>query len=135
MLVDVKSNTNKISTRIIKRDINTVLLKMHFGKNFMGYKFYRNRTTLRKTILKKIRAKAVRIWRKAKATIFDSKQMVSALAWIKNCDMYNYYREYIKPFIDFGKMKHKISTADRKVRYIEHDRIQARRKYAIGQTA
>lgn len=39
MLVDVKSNTNKISTRIIKRDINTILLKMYFGKNFMGYKF------------------------------------------------------------------------------------------------
>lgn len=49
--------------------------------------------------------------------------------------MYDYYREYIKPFIDFGKMKHKISTADRKVRRIEYDRIQARRKYAIGQTA
>ena len=49
--------------------------------------------------------------------------------------MYNYYREYIKPFIDFGKMKHKISTADRKARCIEYDRIQARREYAIGQTA
>jgi hypothetical protein len=103
--------------------------------DFMGYKFYRNRTTLRKTILKKIRAKAVRIWRKTKVTIFDSKQMVSALAWIKNCDMYDYYREHIKPFIDFGKLKHKISTADRKARCIEYDRIQARRKYAIGQTA
>ena len=42
--------------------------------------------------------------------------------------------EYIKPFIDFGKMKHKISTLDRKARCIEYDRIQARRKYAIGQT-
>lgn len=50
-------------------------------------------------------------------------------------DMYDYYREHIKPFIDFGKMKHKISTADRKVRCIEYDRIQARREYAIGQTA
>ena len=57
--------------------------------------------------------------------------MVSALAWIKNCDMYDYYREYIKPFIDFGKLKHKISTVDRKVRCIEYDRIQARREYAI----
>lgn len=103
--------------------------------DFMGYKFYRNRTTLRKTILKKIRAKAVRIWRKAKITLFDAKQMVSTLAWIKNCDMYDYYREHIKPFIDFGKMKHKISTADRKARCIEYDRIQARRKYAIGQAA
>lgn len=103
--------------------------------DFMGYKFYRNRTTLRKTILKKIRAKAVRIWRKTKATIFDSKQMVSALAWIKNCDMYDYYREHIKPFIDFGKLKHKISTVDRKARCIEYDRIQARREYAIGQAA
>lgn len=91
--------------------------------DFMGYKFYRNRTTLRKTILKKIRAKAVRIWRKTKVTIFDSKQMVSALAWIKNCDMYDYYREYIKPFADFGKLKRKISTVDRKARCIEYDRI------------
>lgn len=29
----------------------------------------------------------------------------------------------------------KISTVDRKARCIEYDRIQARRKYAIGQTA
>ena len=49
--------------------------------------------------------------------------------------MYNYYREYIKPFIDFGKMKHKISTLDRKARCIEYDRIQASRKYAIGQAS
>ena len=49
--------------------------------------------------------------------------------------MYNYYREYIKPFIDFEKLKHKISTADRKARCIEYDRIQARREYAIEQTA
>lgn len=103
--------------------------------DFMGYKFYRNRTTLRKTILKKIRAKAVRIWRKTKVTIFDSKQMISALAWIKNCDMYDYYREHIKPFIDFGKLKHKISTVDRKARCIEYDKIQARREYAIRQAA
>ena len=108
--------------------------RIYFSISY-SYKFYRNRTTLRKTILKKIRAKAVRIWRKAKATIFDSKQMISALAWIKNCDMYDYYRKHIKPFIDFGKLKHKISTADRKARCIEYDRIQARRKYAIGQTA
>ena len=47
--------------------------------------------------------------------------------------MYDYYREHIKPFIDFGKLKHKISTVDRKARCIEHDRIQTRRKYAIGQ--
>ena len=49
--------------------------------------------------------------------------------------MYDYYKEHIKPFADFGKLKHKISTADRKARCIEHDKIQARRKYAIGQAA
>ena len=34
-----------------------------------------------------------------------------------------------------SRKKHKISTVDRKARCIEYDRIQARRKYAIGQTA
>ena len=53
----------------------------------------------------------------------------------------NLYAEFISDeniklaIIDFGKMKHKISTADRKARCIEYDRIQARREYAIGQTA
>lgn len=81
--------------------------------DFMGYKFYRNRTTLRKSILYNIRRKALNIWHKSKATIYDARQSLSALGWIKSSNVYNYYKEHIKPFLDFGKMKHIISITDR----------------------
>lgn len=100
--------------------------------DFMGFKFYRNKITLRKSILKKIRAKAFKIWKKSKTTLHDAKQMLSALGWLKHCDIYGYYMKWIKPFIDFGKMKRIVSTADRKGRGIRYDRIQISREYAVG---
>lgn len=86
--------------------------------DFMGFKFYRNRTTLRKTILKKIRAKAVRLWRKSRITAYDAKQMLSAMSWIVYCDIYQYYRWHIKPYVTFKILKRKVSYADRKARCI-----------------
>lgn len=85
--------------------------------DFMGYKFYRNRITLRKQILYGIRRKALSIWKKCKATAYDAKQSLSALGWIKSSNVYGYYLEHIKPFLDFGKMKRIVSNADRYRRY------------------
>ncbi len=95
-----------------------------YGRNvdFMGFKFYRNRTTLRKTILHKMQAKAVKLWKKDKVTIYDAKQMLSALGWIKHSDVYNYYTKHIKPFVVFKRLKQKVSYADRKVG--QYDRLQ-----------
>ena len=81
--------------------------------DFMGYKFYRNRTTLRKSILYNILRKALNIWHKSKATIYDARQSLSALGWIKSSNVYNYYLKHIKPFLDFGKMKLIVSITDR----------------------
>ena len=85
--------------------------------DFMGYKFYRNRTTLRKSILCNIRRKALDIWHKEKATVYDARQSLSALGWIKSSNIYNYYKKHIKPFLDFGKMKRIVSNADKLRRY------------------
>lgn len=85
--------------------------------DFMGYKFYRNRTTLRKSILRNIRRKALNIWHKEKATVYDARQSLSALGWIKSSNVYNYYEKHIKPFLDFGKMKRIVSNADKLRRY------------------
>lgn len=85
--------------------------------DFMGYKFYRNRTTLRKSILCNIRRKALNIWHKEKATVYDARQSLSSLGWIKSSNIYNYYKKHIKPFLDFGKMKRIVSNADKLRRY------------------
>lgn len=82
--------------------------------DFIGYKFFKNRTTLRKSILRKMRRKALKIWKKNKITSYDAKQMMASLGWIKSSNTYKYYLRYIKPFVDFGKLKRIISSADKR---------------------
>lgn len=82
--------------------------------DYIGYKFFRNRTTLRKSTLRKMRRKAINIWRKDKITSYDAKQMLSSLGWIKQSNIYNYYLRYIKPYVDFGKLKRIVSCADKR---------------------
>lgn len=83
--------------------------------DFMGYKFYRNRTTLRKSILKKARRKALRL-KKKKKTVYVCKQMTAYMGWLDHTDTYNYYLKYIKPYVNFRELKRKISEYDKKKR-------------------
>lgn len=88
--------------------------------DFMGFRFYRNRTVLRKTIMLKASRKAKRISLKEKPTIYDARQMLSYLGYIKCTDTYNMYLCWIKPYVDFQKLKRNIS---------KHDKFDDRRMY------
>ena len=83
--------------------------------DFMGFRFYRSRTTLRKSILLRATRKAKRMGMKAKTTIYDCRQMLSYLGWIKATDTYGIYLERIKPYVDFGKCKKRISKYQRRI--------------------
>ena len=52
--------------------------------DFMGFRFYRSRITLRKSIMLKATRKARKIDRKEHPTIYDLRQMMSYLGWL-NC--------------------------------------------------
>ena len=80
--------------------------------DFMGFKFYRNRTTLRKSTLRSIQRKANKIYKKGMATIHDARQMISYLGKLKATDVYDYYINHIKELVDLGKLKRKISKND-----------------------
>lgn len=88
--------------------------------DFMGFRFFRNRTILRKTIMYKATRKARKLSRKEKPTIHDARQMLSYLGWIDCTDTYKMYRKWIKPYISFKQLKRKIS---------QHDRYDDRRVY------
>lgn len=81
--------------------------------DFMGFKFYRNRTILRRTIMIKAARKAKQI-RKRKLTIYSARQMLAYLGWIKYTDVYGYYVKYIKPYVNFAKLKKYVSRYDKK---------------------
>ncbi len=81
--------------------------------DFMGFRFYRNRTVLRRNIMLKLTRKARKIWRAERLTVFAARQMLSYLGWLKCTDTYGMYREHVKPLLNFQKLKRKIRGYDK----------------------
>ena len=81
--------------------------------DFMGFRFYRNKTTLRKSIMYKATRKAKKISTKDKPTIHDMRQMMSYIGWIDCTNTYGMYELWIKPYVNFQQMKRWISKYDK----------------------
>lgn len=88
----------------------------HYGRDldFMGFRFFRNKTILRRSIWYKCCRKARRISKKIKTSVYEIRQMLSYLGWIKASDVYHAYLIYIKPFIDFHNFKKIIGRSERR---------------------
>lgn len=91
--------------------------------DFMGFRFYRSRITLRKSIMLKATRKARKIDRKEHPTIYDLRQMMSYLGWLNCTDTYRMYCKRIKPFISFRRMRKYISKHDKKDDYRTYQKL------------
>lgn len=81
----------------------------------MGFRFYRNRTTLRRSLLLRITRKARAIARRGHLTIYTAVQMISYLGWIDATDTYGAYLERVKPFVNIQSAKRRIAAHQRAV--------------------
>lgn len=95
---------------------NWQVFRFHFVKkdgtetgrdlDFMGFRFYRNRTVLRRKLMMRATRKARQFCKKkGNRTIYDARQMLSYLGWIDCTDTYGMYRKHIKPFVSFQYVK------------------------------
>ena len=82
--------------------------------DFMGLKFYRDKTVLRKNIMIKASRKARKLSKKQKPSIYEIRQMLSYLGWIDCTDTYSFYLKWIKPYVTIRKLKKRISNYDRR---------------------
>ena len=73
--------------------------------DFMGFRFYRNKTTIRKSIMLRITRKANKIFKKVKVSHHDACGMLSYLGWIKNTDSHSLFIGRIKPKINISNLK------------------------------
>ena len=97
--------------------------------DFMGFRFYRNRTTLRRSIMLKATRKARRLYKAEKITVYATRQMLSYLGWIKHTDTYGMYLTWIKPILSFQKLKRKMKAHDRnRNRRIRNELVQKRER-------
>ena len=87
----------------------------HYGRflDFMGFRFYRDKTTLRKSIMLRATRKAKRISKKKRVTVHDLKQFTSYLGWIDCTNTYGMYQKWIKPYLNIQDCKRRISRYDR----------------------
>lgn len=91
--------------------------------DFMGFRFYRKRITMRRSIMMRMSRKARAMGKKEKPTVYDCRQMISALGWLKQTDTYGMYQIWIKPYVNFRKCKKRISR---------YDKAQARKEKQNG---
>ena len=83
--------------------------------DFMGFRFFRNKTTLRKTIALKARRIAKRIHNKDKPTIYDARRMLSYMGWISCTNTYGFFTKYISNNVNIQYLKRRISNYDRRM--------------------
>lgn len=92
--------------------------------DFMGFKFFRSRTTLRRSIMLKASRKAKRMRKECgrnRLTIYTARQMLSYLGWINCTDVYGFYVKHIKPYVNFGKLKRYVSRYDLKHKELSYE--------------
>ena len=82
--------------------------------NCLGFVIHNNRVGLRKSILKRIRGKALRMHRKRRCRRIDAAAILSYLGYFKHTDTYNYYKRHIKPNVSVQYCKRRISALAKK---------------------
>ena len=91
-------------------------LKVQHGRplDYMGFKFYRNRTTLRKSIMLSATRKAAQIGRSFRICWKQASAMLSYMGWISHTSTYGIFYKRIKPFVDIKRLKKVVSKHSRR---------------------
>ena len=82
--------------------------------DFMGFKFYRDKTTIRKSIFLRACRTARRISKKLKISWRDACQILSYMGWFYPTDTFKAYLKHIKPFVSVRMCKKIMSNHDRR---------------------
>ena len=77
--------------------------------DFMGFRFYRDKTTLRRSIMLKATRKAKRISKKSKVTWYDASQMLSYTGYFRCTDTRGCFDKYISSKVNIRRLKRKVS--------------------------
>lgn len=77
--------------------------------DFLGFRFFRDKTILRKSNALRIRRRMKKIGRKDELNHRDACAVVSYWGWVKCSDSRRFYDQYIKPIVPVGRAKRRIS--------------------------
>lgn len=101
--------------------------------DFMGYKFYRDRTILRKGILLRAARKARKLSKKTTLNWYECTQLLCYLGWFKYTNTYKFFEKYIKPIVNIGKYKKIVSLRQKRInKRLKNDyiKLETTRKFS-----
>jgi RNA-directed DNA polymerase len=78
--------------------------------DFLGFRFYRNRTTLRRKTSLRIRRRAEKIGKKLYINQHDAAAIISYWGWIKRSNSYGFYTHYIKKHVSVNHCRKVVSN-------------------------
>lgn len=82
--------------------------------DFLGFKFYRDHTELRKRNALRIRRRVAKAGKRDKPTLADARTILSYMGWITHSNSHNFYIKYIKRYVNIKKLKEIVSRESRK---------------------
>lgn len=77
--------------------------------DFLGYRFFRDKTILRKRNSLRIRRRLNKIAKKPLLTYKDACAVVSYWGWLRHSDSYHFYLKHVKPKVSLAAAKRRIS--------------------------
>lgn len=77
--------------------------------DFMGYRFYRTRTTLRRAVMLRMTRSARKISKKPWPTVYDARRMSAAKGWLKSTNTHDMAKDWIYPYVNFRQMERTVS--------------------------
>ena len=66
--------------------------------DFLGYRFYRGYTTLRRSNFLRIKRRVKKIVKRGYIRLIDAQSIISYHGWLSHCDSFNYTNKYIKSY-------------------------------------
>lgn len=77
--------------------------------DFLGFRFFRDKTILRKRNALRMRRRFKKIHSKGHLNAKDACAIISYWGWIKRSDSYNFYHKYVRPYVSVKKAKKVVS--------------------------
>jgi hypothetical protein len=111
-LIDGYMDTIKLK---IKSDWQVFLITTR-AIDFLGLRFFRDKTILRKRNALRIRRRMVKIGNKSIITLQDACAVVSYWGWIKRSNSYRFYNKYVKTKISIRFAKRMVSYYAKQLR-------------------
>lgn len=81
--------------------------------DFLGFRFFRNKTILRKRNALRIKRRVNKIAKKGYLNEKDARAIISYWGWIKRSDSYLFYHKYVKPVVSIKLAKKVVSKNDK----------------------